>query len=428
MFLPGKRLFVLLPLFFISFLSLSQEIAPYSRFGFGQTDNSVFATQRGLGGLAAAYRDPLHINFMNPASYTALSLTTLETGVNFTTKNIKDGQTGNTYRAGDGFFDYLALGFPLGKRGGASFGIVPYSEMSYSFEQTRVYNVGSSKKLYEGSGRTYQMYVGGAYRFPKVDTTNSSLSIGMNFVYLFGNLDRRDILQFSPQDYYNARITSSARLNNAALNIGLQYKRKLNKKTYALIGAYSYFPVSVNSTQEETWARYVRITSGTFLIDTVYQASSDVSNMKIPVETGAGITFGEQARWLAGVEFKYKMWSQVESFSTDAAMEDSWEVRAGAELRPDATSINASLLKRMVYRLGGFYDSGYLNIDGTTISEFGGTFGFGIPLKTSFASLNFSFDVGSRGTTTNELIKETFFRAYIGFTFNDKWFTKPKYD
>lgn len=427
MFLSGKRLFGLLICFFVPFAVLSQEIAPYSRFGFGQTDNSVFSAQRGMGGLAAAYRDPLHINFMNPASYAALSLTTLETGVNFTTKNIKDGQTGATYRAGDGFLDYLALGFPVGRRAGVSFGIVPFSEMSYSFEQTRVYNVGSSKKFYEGSGRTYQMFAGAGYRFPKIDTTNNTLSAGFNFVYLFGNLDRRDILQFSPNDYYNARITSSARLSNAALNIGLQFRHKFNKKTYALVGVYSYFPVYVGSTQEETWARYVRLSSGIFTIDTVYAENGTVSGLKIPVETGAGISFGEQGRWQAGAEFKYKMWSQVESFSPDAVMEDSWEIRAGGELRPDA-SLNAGLLKRLTYRLGGFYDSGYLNMGGTKISEFGGTFGFGVPLKTSFASLNFSFDVGSRGTTTNGLIKETFFRAYIGFTFNDKWFTKPKYD
>ncbi|MDZ4847553.1 MAG: hypothetical protein SH857_18615 [Chitinophagales bacterium] len=427
MFRSGKLLLALLPFFLIPLGVLSQELAPYSRFGLGQTDNSVFSAQKGIGGLAAAHRDPFHINFMNPASYSGLSLATLETGISFTTKNIEDGQTGKTYRAGDAFFDYLAFGFPAGKRGGVSFGMIPYSEMNYDFEQTTVYNLGSAKKLYQGSGRIYQMYAGGSYRFPKIDTASHSLSIGMNFVYLFGNLDRKDILQFSPQEFYNARVTSSARMSNAALNLGFQYKRNLNKKIYGLVGAYSYFPVAVNSTQEESWVRYTRLTSGTFTIDTVYQKYEDLPDMKIPVETGAGVTFGEQGRWMAGVEFKYKLWSQVESFSSDAVMEDSWEMRAGTELRPDA-SPNSGLFKRMIYRLGGFYDKGYLNIDGTTISEYGATFGFAIPLKTSFARLNFSFDVGNRGTTTNELIKETFFRTNIGFTFNDKWFTKPKYD
>ncbi len=427
MLLPGKRLLALLPFFLVPLFILSQEIEPYSRFGLGQVDNSVFSAQKGMGGLAAAYRDPFYINFMNPASYTGLSLTTLESGVNFTTKNIEDGQTGKTYRAGDGFFDYLAFGFPAGKRAGLSFGLIPYSEMNYNFTQTREYDVGSAKKFYEGTGKIYQLYLGGAYRFPKMDTTNSSFSIGMNFVYLFGNIDRRDILQFSPHDYYNTRITSSARMSNAALNIGFQYKRKLNDKIDGVFGAYSYFPVSVNSTQEETWARYLRLSSGSFVVDTVYQEFADVANMKIPVETGVGITFGEKNHWSAGVEFRYKLWSQVESFSTDALMEDSWDFRAGGEIRPDAAP-NASILKRLAYRIGGFYDQGYLNIDGTRISEAGATFGFGVPLKTSFARLNFSFDVGNRGTTTNELIKETFFRAYLGFTFNDKWFIKPKYD
>ena len=426
MLLPGKRLIGFLPLLLLSVLAFSQEIEPYSRFALGQTANSVFSASKGMGGLAAAYRDQFYINFLNPASYSSLSLTTLETGVKFTTQKIKDGQTGKSYRAGDGFFDHFALGVPIGKRAGLSMGLLPYSYMQYDFEQTKIYDIGSSQKLYQGSGTIYQLYFGGGYRFPKMDTSVNLFSVGMNVVYLFGKTDRSDILEFSPQDYYNMRITSSARMNNLALNIGVQYRRDLSKKVYGLLGAYVYAPVSVSSTQNESWARYLKLSSGIFIIDTVHAAKTDVPGMKIPVEAGAGLSFGEKNHWMIGAEFRYKMWSEVESFSTDATLEDSWEVRAGAELRPNA--ISTKFLNRVAYRLGGFYDAGYLNIDGTKIPEFGATFGFGIPLKTSFARLNFSFDAGSRGTTANQLIKETFLRAYIGFTFNDKWFLKPKYD
>jgi hypothetical protein len=436
MFLYGKRTLSLLPLLLISFLVLSQEVEPYSRFGLGNVDNSVFSAQRAVGGFAAPYRDPFYINYMNPASYTSLALTTFEAGVKFSTKNIEDGQTGKRYTAGDGFLDYLALAFPI-KRSGLSVGLVPYSDMRYSFIQSRIYDVGSARKLFEGDGRIYQLYAGTAYRFQKLDTVRNSLSIGVNLVYLFGNLERGDLLQFSPFDYYNARITSSARLKNLALNVGLQYKRRFNNKVYGLIGGYAYFPVKVYSREEETWETYIRRTSFPFTvtIDKVYENERAAPDVKIPVETGIGVSFGQPTRWgevgkwMIGGEFKYKLWSDVESFSPDAEMVNSWEVRAGGEFRPATNWVGTpGLLKRMAYRIGGFYDSGYLSFDGTKITEAGVTFGFAIPVRLAASKLNFSFDTGSRGTTSNELIKEFFFRAHIGFTFNEKWFTKPKYD
>ena len=42
--------------------------------------------------------------------------------------------------------------------------------------------------------------------------------------------------------------------------------------------------------------------------------------------------------------------------------------------------------------------------------------------------VNIGLEIGQRGTTTNGLIKEQFFKATIGFTINDRWFAKPKVD
>src|SRR5688572_1319804 len=128
MSLYGKRSLSLLPLLLISFFALSQEISPYSRFGLGQIDNTISTSQRGIGGFAAAYRNPLYINFINPASYTSISFATLDAGMKATTKNIVDGQTNKSYRAGDAFIDYIALAFPI-KRAGVSVGLIPYSSM-----------------------------------------------------------------------------------------------------------------------------------------------------------------------------------------------------------------------------------------------------------------------------------------------------------
>jgi hypothetical protein len=42
--------------------------------------------------------------------------------------------------------------------------------------------------------------------------------------------------------------------------------------------------------------------------------------------------------------------------------------------------------------------------------------------------VNIGLEVGQRGTVTNGLIKEQFFKVTLGFTLNDRWFVKPKFD
>jgi len=42
--------------------------------------------------------------------------------------------------------------------------------------------------------------------------------------------------------------------------------------------------------------------------------------------------------------------------------------------------------------------------------------------------VNVSMEFGQMGTTTNGLIKETYGRVVLGFTINDRWFQRFKYN
>ncbi len=411
------------PLILMSFQVFSQEVAPYSRFGLGEVTSPNFTAAKGLGGLAAGYREPLQINFLNPASYSNIQLTTLEAGFNFIHKSIIDGSTQQNYKTGNGFVDYVALGFPAGKRGGLSVGLIPYSKMNYNFHEVRTDSaIGEIEKSYEGSGRLYQLYVGGACRFPKIDTTVNSFSIGLNAAYVFGKFSKLDTFLFPDASTYDNKISSLINVSSLALNIGFQYKRKLEKDLSVTIGAYSHFPVFSSSTKEEVWERLIF----SRVVDTVSQSSLKDESITVPVEIGVGATTGKSNKWLAGLDFNYKVWSGIPSFSPSATMKDSWEIRAGGEIKPNVLSSN--VLKRTAYRLGIYYNSGNLQINDQDISEYGITFGFGIPIKSAFARLHFTMDIGQRGTLNDDLVKETFYRAFIGFTLNDNWFIKRKYD
>jgi hypothetical protein len=69
-------------------------------------------------------------------------------------------------------------------------------------------------------------------------------------------------------------------------------------------------------------------------------------------------------------------------------------------------------------------------INNTEINNFGITFGVGLPLASGnnvgFSNINLGFEVGNRGTTDANLIKENYFKVNIGLSLNDRWFVKRK--
>ena len=69
-----------------------------------------------------------------------------------------------------------------------------------------------------------------------------------------------------------------------------------------------------------------------------------------------------------------------------------------------------------------------LNINGESISEFGISFGLGIPSGGLFSNINTTVELGKRGTTDANLVEENFVNFQISLSLNDRWFIKRKYN
>lgn len=413
--------------------SSAQEVAPYSRFGIGEIESPNFAASKGMGGIAAGYRSPLRINFINPASYTSLSFTTLELGMNFITKQIKDSIS--SYQTGDGFIDYLALAFPVSKSVGASFGLVPFSKMNYEFEESQNNpELGGFTNIFTGNGRAYQLYFGGAYKYPNNDTSVNLFSIGLNVAYLFGQFDQQQIKDFADTvAVLNSRKASHLSIGDISFNPGVQYSRRIknnvNGSLHLVTGAYAFIPLNRNANYTEVWDRLSSVSGVS--VDTILVISDDKKKLNVPAQYGLGVTITRinktrNNRWLFGADVKYVPWSNFEKLNKGVIFTDLWRFALGAEYVPSYDP-NKSFIKRSSYRLGGYFEKGYLQLIGNSIDQYGITFGMEIPIR-SFSSLVFSFETGSRGTTKDNLTKENFFMGFIGFTLNDKWFIKRKYD
>jgi hypothetical protein len=110
-------------------------------------------------------------------------------------------------------------------------------------------------------------------------------------------------------------------------------------------------------------------------------------------------------------------------------MRNTISFSAGLEYTPDHISYNR-YLKRVRYRIGGYFREDPRVVNGKNFNDVGLTFGFGFPLilprqQTSF--VNAAFELGKNGASSP--IEETYFRMTFGFTLNDNtWFYKRRFE
>ena len=184
--------FSILFLLFLNSPSFSQIrlASPYSRFGIGDLSDNNNAWNLSMGGSGIAFRSPYHINYGNPASYTAFDSLSFvfEGGFNLDiiklTSNI---QSENRNFASVG---YLLFGMPVTKWWRTSLGMVPYSNIGYNIESPGQVDKTNIIRLYSGSGGINRFYWGNAFKILK------NLSIGVNASYLFGSMNRESTILF----------------------------------------------------------------------------------------------------------------------------------------------------------------------------------------------------------------------------------------
>ena len=380
-------------LFLGSISVFGQQISPYSRFGAGDAKKQTFGAARALGGLGAAYQDPFNINIINPASYAAISQTTLGMAMRFNTSRLSVGDS-TSYQTGDGFIDYLSITLPLlpnrldGRKMGLSVGIVPYSQMNYQLSDDQITPDGLEfTRNFNGEGRLYDLYFGTGVQFSIQDTCLSDtcdfppihkIGFGANFAYRFGNLSYNEVLQLeNTTNSFNTRDALTVRANDIILTGGVQYKllfgqerlrtdsdslfrlrksRMYNKESniefrgverhLALTtGAYISVPMGLSASVSRTYDRNLVVGNGTIAVDTVFEVAESTADLGFPITFGTGFTLGDDLKWLWGVDFRYTTWSSFNSVANNLSLDNSWRIGTGLEITPDLTGENKKKIR-----------------------------------------------------------------------------------
>ena len=396
-------------------------ISPYSYFGIGDHRDNGSVDNQMMGGISM-YGDSIHINLSNPAAYSKLRLTAYTAGISHKQYRLKSwSEEQNTSVTN---LDYLAIGFPLAKKVGFGFGVMPYSSVGYDLNSTSVNSGGAEvTNFFSGEGGLNRLYASLGFELAK------NLSLGVTANFNFGTLEYERIqgvegVQFGTLDNRESKI------NGYDFKYALNYTPQINDK-YTL-----YTSVLVN-TQGNLVSKNKQ-TFGSFSLSSgnnveVVEVNLDASNLrntelKIPTRTTVGLGFGENRKWFLGAEYSFQQMDDFENAFLgleNVTYSNASTYAFGGYWVPDYRSLSG-YFNRITYRAGLRYDVSGMTVNSKEINNFGITFGLGLPMGGTFSNLNLGFELGRRGTTDMNLIEESYFKINLGLSLNASWFQKTK--
>jgi hypothetical protein len=439
----------------------SQDNSPYSRFGIGDLVPNTNIGTRAMGGISAAYNDAYSINFNNPASYSTFQAwkekkssklytgrAILDIGLNIENRTLKEPTNPEKFTVSNALFSYVQIGVPLRNRWGLSFGLRPVSRISYKIltrerllSPVAPFNsIDSAVTQYEGSGGSYLASIGTGFTVyhKEKQGMEERLSVGINGGYFFGTKDystRRAFANDTVQ-YYKANYETKANYGNLYFNAGMQFNTPVNKKMMFTIGAHGNWGQKLNARQDILRETYdFDETSGYFRIDSIYDETDVKGKIEMPASYTVGVTLqkyavaAKEGGWIVGIDFLQQNWDKYRYYGQADAVQNKWEVRAGAQINPVPKK---NYLSNIGYRFGFFTGSDYVKT-GQKLNQTGGTFGLALPLANysrlsqQATIINLAFEYIKRGNNNN-LLSENLFRISAGFSLSDIWFGKRKYE
>lgn len=413
--------------------------SPYTRYGFGQLSDQSTTANRGMGGISYGLRNKL-INVGNPASYSAIdSITFLfDAGISLQNANFSSGDL--KMNAKNSSLDYIALQFRLRRKIGLTAGLIPFSNINYSFtgEGREVPNPdgsqGSNTYSYEsfsGDGGLHQAFLGIGVELFK------NFSIGANISYLYGDYTHTITNTYSNSSAWSNVRNYQADISTYKLDFGAQYSFTFKDKHAFTLGAVYSMGHDINNAAYKVQQMQSSSTVMQQSVDTIRNA------FELPQKLGFGLTYVYDNRLTVGVDYTMQQWSgmkfphfqanpnsDIDSGSSENDYEQ-WQfknlsrISVGAEYVPNPVGRN--FFKRLHYRVGAYYTTPYIQVKNFDMREFGVEGGVAIPIMNRYNNrslLSVTAQYINVSPKSGGLIKENYLRINIGFTFNEDWFRK----
>ncbi len=420
--------------------------SPYSSYGLGDQLHTNQVVQAGMGGTGIAATDPYSVSAQQPASYSHLQRPCFEIGgmARWVRLRSDEGeQSRNAVRAIG-----LSVGVPFAKgRAGMAIGLAPFTDVGYRINDAGQLPDGRTVRyVYEGSGGLSRAFAGvGAALLQRRDSLGNGhrLSLGANFVYVFGGIERtRKAYYPEAADYLNTQAFSSLVVRGPSATIGLQYVGDLRRRNSAdeeplrwTVAASVDPGTGVSARRTELVNSFSATTTGVeTLRDTIAYTDGSRGTLGLPLAWGVGLGLVSPT-WTVMAEARVRDWStlrvDVEGYSLQEELAPGLSYALGAAWTPLGLR-NGSFLGRSTYRLGYRHLKDYLRVAGEQLRENAVSMGASLPLLGSVtrSRFNVAVDLGERSSPAAGGIREGFIDLFIGFTITpdirEVWFRKRR--
>lgn len=390
----------------------SQTPSPYSMKGYGLLNDRTSAAQRAMGGVGYAMRDSRQINVMNPASYSAIDTMTFlfDIGANVGLYRATEGNAKSKTTLGG--LDYITMQVPIGRHMGASVGLLPYSSVGYTFGDVIV----NGESAYQGNGGITEAYIGFS------GSPVKGLSLGVNAGYLFGNIIN-DIFATDTLTAGQSLYERVIKVKSYNLQFGIQYSLLIKRNhrftvglTYALghdLGGNAYgvkYDISHESTNPDTIG-YRKLKGG----------------FSLPHTIGAGLSYEYAGKLFVEADYTYQPWKDakfdgIKDFSAAETFNDRSRFSLGAQYQDRQ---RGSWLRRMAFRVGGYYEKDYQTAGANSVKQYGITCGFGIPTPVR-TRINLGFEWKHRMSSPVATVTENYYLFTLGINLSENWFVPSK--
>jgi hypothetical protein len=440
------KLFIIFLLAAIAFQARAQTTAntssPYSQYGIGDLTPMIMPQNQAMGGISTGtniINRYSSINPQNPASYGAIALTTIDAGLFANTVSLS--QNGQPTQKNSNFrLSHVAFAIPVSSSSALSFGLLPYSQVGYNYTKTfKGFGTGSPvdtnvvNNIYSGEGGLSKAYLG--YGF----TIARNLLLGVNVSYVFGDI--KHYQQVEMPDLFGSLSTKVERDNavgGVSYDYGAQYIWDLSLTRHVTFGYSGSARSQLNSKTSYLVSHYTFDANGNRStdLDSVTNQQNTPGKLVLPQIHHFGVSYQQDLKFLVGADYSVGNWSQLSIGGTNQGMANTSSINVGGQYTPNINALG-NYLATVDYRFGIILENTYYNVPNpsgggnTHIASKAVTFGVGMPLRgvnTSFYKMNITAELGQRGTLNNGLVKENYINFRLGFTLNDKWFQRYKFD
>jgi hypothetical protein len=377
----------------------------YSRFGVGDLLRHGGSRINAMGGAGIALTGDGFLNLLNPAGISRISYTRISGGFQYYNFNSSDASGSGRFARGS--FEGVAFGIPVSRDDGVALLLEasPYSGVDYSI---RVRDTLLQQDFY-GTGGLSNLAIGTSY------SPTKHLTFGAKLNYLYGRTRQIANFRFLDPTFLNSEVERSDFYSAFNITLG-----SIFDSVGSVLGSSALEPLSIGAVLSTPATFSVNRRSILTTNESTDTTATSAGTADLPIAFGAGVSYLFAGKYYVTADVYLQQWSNTKLFGSP--MPDIRNaIRYGIGFESLPLRETETYWRRVAYRLGMYYHQTSSVVNGTGINEFFLTGGVSLPIGPD-ARLDVGLQVGTRGTTSGNLQRDTILRLSLSLSASEVWF------